>query len=84
MWLDSHAETVVRARRRGILTRQLNVNGVLRSRASYIEESLSGGAKVGESPEGRALVFPDGRYMREAQISKVALDYAEWLAGKPL
>jgi hypothetical protein len=58
------------------------IAGKPQSRKEYIENAIANGATV-EIREGKkAIVKPDGTYMRQGEITKTAIDYAEYLLNK--
>lgn len=73
----------VRAKALEQMTTQRMINRVGQTRKQYIEDSVKQGATVGEREGQRALVFPDGSYMRQSEITKTALDYADYLSKAP-
>ena len=72
-------EVMSRPRILAVLQKSININGRLRPRCEYAIESVAAGAKVGVAEHKPALVFPDGRYMLESAITKIALRFADWL-----
>jgi len=65
---------------------QMNMKKVIagksQSRKEYIEDAVLKGATVGVKEGKPALTFPDGRYIRQSEITKTALDYANYLNAK--
>lgn len=59
------------------------IAGKSQSRKEYIEDAVVTGAVVGIKEGKPALVFPDGRYIRQSEITKTALDYADYLKSTP-
>jgi hypothetical protein len=72
------------ARAKSALERGIMSNGKLYTRSSLVESKVLAGAKVVLSPEGkRRLQIPNGAFLDESQISKTAMDYAEYLINNP-
>lgn len=66
------------------LTKQRMINGKADTQAQYIERSVAAGARTATAKNGRRILqFPDGRFMYESDLSKAALDYADYLAKQP-
>lgn len=62
------------------LTKQRSVNRQLTTHAAYIEQAVANGAQVVTRRDGRrALELPDGGFFYESDLSKHALDYADYL-----
>ena len=71
-------------RAKDALDRTICANGIYMSRAELVHLRVSGGAVVAlsNSTGKRRLTNPDGAYLDETQISKTAMDYAEFLLAK--
>ena len=55
------------------------INSKPQTRKQYIEEAVSQGSVTGEREGQRALIHPNGDYMLQKDITKTALDYADYL-----
>jgi len=80
--LDDFESTLTptsRARAIEALNAKIRINGVFQTRKQYIRDRVAQGAVVSTNSEGRVLQSPDGSYMRQRDITKFALDYAEYL-----
>jgi hypothetical protein len=68
-------------RAKDTLERTICSNGTYMSRAELVHLRISNGAVVDLSSwtGKRRLTNPDGSYLDETQISKTAMDYAEFL-----
>ena len=58
------------------------INGVPQTRKEYVEKAVAEGAVVGTKMGQRAIVFPDGSFMLQKDITKTAVDYAAYLTKK--
>ena len=64
------------------LTARRLINGTMQTRKQYIEDAIAKGATI-EIREGQpALVHMDGTYMRQQDITKTAMGYAQYLLGQ--
>lgn len=64
-----------------VLNTFISNNGIMKPRFQVIEEMVSSGAIVVEhKKDKRRLVKPDGVYLTEFQLSKIAMDYAKFIS----
>jgi hypothetical protein len=61
------------------LNKTQGVNGVVATRKAHIRRLVGEGYTVASAKEGRRLIAPDGSFFAEADLTKTALDYAEYL-----
>lgn len=61
---------------------QRGFSGKFMKRHVFAEKAAASGATVDHNSEGRVLSMPDGGYYREKDVSKVVLDYVEWLLAQ--
>ncbi|HEY3434297.1 MAG TPA: LPD38 domain-containing protein [Solirubrobacterales bacterium] len=59
------------------LNQLVTMGGKTDTRKAHMRRAVDAGARVAQTPEGRALRYPDGRYILESALSKTALDYAD-------
>ena len=67
------------ARYKLVLDKPRMINRQPNTQAKYVEEAVANGAIVTRRNGRRVLQHPDGRFLYESDLSKVALDYAEFL-----
>jgi len=68
------------AKARAALMRQVSIRQKMTTRREFVEQAvLKERATVGLRRDGRCLIFPDEGYFREADLTKIALDYAAFL-----
>lgn len=85
--LDRFLATIRSPRLRGrmdaALNKVVNVNGEPNPRYKHIENLVDAGYRVGSDPTfGRVLESPRGSFLTQKDLTKTALDYAEFLTGK--
>jgi hypothetical protein len=62
------------------LDKQQGFSGHVMPRRVFVEQTVESGAVVTSSQKGdRRLVFPDGSFFTERDVTKIALDYADHL-----
>ena len=69
----------IRQRIRNALNRLVSANGEIISRKALVMRAVNSGATVGQREGQRAILYPRGAYNTERQISKTAMDFAEFL-----
>jgi hypothetical protein len=68
-----------RAKVSAALQKNITSNGVLQARSVLVEKWVAEGATVVQKADQRELTKPSGNYLLEKDLSKTAMDYAEWL-----
>ena len=71
--------SVARQRALTVLDAKQRFDGNPRRRKDAIREFVAQGRQVVGSGKNRRLEAPDGRYLREADITKTGMDYAAFL-----
>lgn len=66
----------------GTLLSKIMINGELQSRKSYIEDSIKNGAYISTVGGNRVLKHKNGNFLFDKDITKTAIDYAEFLINK--
>jgi hypothetical protein len=65
------------------LDRQQGFSGRLMPRRVFAEGAVESGAVVALSPKGdRRLVFPDGSFFAERDVTKIVLDYVDFMVRR--
>lgn len=85
--IDNYAQSLgdpkASARAKQTLERQRMINGKPDTQAAYIAREVVNGARVQADRNGRRVFMkPDGAFMYESDLSKTALDYAEFLIAQ--
>lgn len=74
---------MARGRAESALDKSVGNGGRVITRRALVEETIGKGATVQTAKSGeRRLTTPDGAYLAESQISKIAMDYAEHLQNR--
>ena len=61
------------------LRRSQGVNGSYTSRENHIERLIALGYQVTVKADRRRFSHPDGRFFEESDLTKIGLNFAEWL-----
>lgn len=70
-----------RARADKVLSRQVSVRGEFAPRGAHVEHLVDEGYRVRQDPrQGRILESPTGSFFTERDLTKIGLDYAEFLS----
>jgi hypothetical protein len=72
----------LRQRIRNALNRVVSSNGRIISRKALVRDAVKSGSTIAQRENQRSLLFPNGAHNTEQQLSKTAMDYAEFLIAK--
>lgn len=72
----------LRQRIRNALNRVVSSNGRIISRKALVRDAVKSGSTIAQRENQRSLLFPSGAHNTEQQLSKTAMDYAEFLITK--
>ena len=67
---------------RDALNKQVRVQRQFGSRKDHVRRLVADGFRTETTPSGRRLVHPDGRFFLESDLTKVGLDFADYLTQK--
>jgi hypothetical protein len=82
---DGFADQFTGAKRKRVidtLLQTVRFNGLIKTRKQEIRELVSNGAKIGKWRGKRSIEKADGSFLGEVDLTKIGIDYAEYLMGK--
>lgn len=62
------------------LDKKQGFSGQITRRRDFIENVISSGGKVTQMRNGRVLELPSGSFYTEKDVTKIGIDYAEFLS----